>query len=78
MGNNTLMVKEEPKSRISHIVDDLEKAFSQDYIVEREGNSMWIEPIEDKPVLEQKLVSIEDVNKPVMKQNLVRIKDINE
>lgn len=78
MGNNALMVKEEPKSRIAHIMDELQKEFSQDHIVEREGNSMWIEPIEDKPVLEQKLVSIEDVDKPVLEQELVNIKNINE
>ena len=78
MGNNVLMVKEEPKSRIAHIMDELQKEFSQDHIVEREGNSMWIEPIEDKPVLEQKLVSIEDVDKPVLEQELVNIKNINE
>jgi hypothetical protein len=72
------MVKKEPKSKISQIMDELEKEFSQDYIVEREGNSMWIEPIEDKPILEQELVSIKDVDKPILEQNLVSIKDINE
>ena len=59
--------KEEPKSLIAQMMDDLEEEFSKDHTIERDGNSMYIEPIEDveKPVAEQKLelVSIEDVEK---------------